>query len=98
MGNRNNRQLLEERKEGDQQRGALVLKNHNDIKRNTIALVPMEDGRYFLRFQFTSTYDCVVTVYFCASEFRNRNNVPVYFHTSPGHPIPQQYKFSSGRR
>lgn len=46
---------------------------------------------------FDSNYDCLITVYICATECRNASATPLYFHTDANkYGPPNAYKFSSG--
>lgn len=78
-----------------------VIKNHNNVKKETIQMVKIDDDRYYLSFTFSNTYDCIITVYFCCTEYRSseENAPPVYFHT-PDYidTKPASYKFSAGTR
>jgi hypothetical protein len=101
MGNTANRG-----RDGDriQQTDTPVIKNHNNIKKETIKLVKMDDGaqdKYYLTFNFSCTYDCIITFYLCSTENRMSDEFgpPVYFYTPDYVPEkPVSYKFSPGIR
>jgi hypothetical protein len=98
MGNRGGRNRERERV---QQTETPVIKNHNNIKKETIKVVHMSDEKYYLTFNFSCTYDCIVTIYFCAMENRStdENSPPIYFYTPDYVPEkPSSYKFSAGMK
>jgi len=74
----------------------MVLKNHCNIKKETIKLVKTGDGQYYLDLKFDANYESIITVYLCAQECRNASNIPLYFYTNPNYPSPNAYKFSPG--
>lgn len=82
-----------------QQTETPVIKNHNNIKKETIKCVHISDEKYYLSFNFSCTYDCIITIYLCSIETRSsdENSPPVYFYTPDYIPEkPASYKFSSG--
>jgi hypothetical protein len=99
MGNNANRARDAERV---QQTDTPVIKNHNNIKKETIKLVKLEDrgeDKYYLGFNFSCSYDCIVTIYLCSTEYRSSDasSPPVYFYTPEYVPEkPVSYKFSAG--
>ena len=98
MGNRNGRGRDRDRV---QQTETPVIKNHNNIKKETIKLVNCGENKYYLDFTFSCTYDCIITIYLCSTEYRNSddNGPPVYFYTPDYVPEkPTSYKFSAGTK
>jgi hypothetical protein len=80
---------------------APVIKNHNNIRKETIKLTHISDEKYYLSFTFSCTYDCIITIYLCAMENRSTDEScpPVYFYTPDYVPEkPVSYKFSAGMR
>ncbi|CAI2377190.1 unnamed protein product [Moneuplotes crassus] len=81
-----------------------VIKNHNNIRKETIRLTKVEEDEgetYALNFTFSCSYDCVLTIYLCSTEYRSsdKSGPPVYFHTPDYVPEkPVSYKFSKGIR
>mmetsp|Transcript_19008 Transcript_19008/g.21308 ORF Transcript_19008/g.21308 Transcript_19008/m.21308 type:complete len:285 (+) Transcript_19008:2-856(+) len=101
MGNRGGRDRENERV---QQTDTPVIKNHNNIRKETIKLNKCEDKEediYELNFIFSCSFDCIITIYLCSTECRSNNDSspPVYFHT-PDYITekPVSYKFSAGVR
>ena len=79
----------------------VTLKNHASVRKETIKLVPTNDGtnQHELELMFDSNYECLITVYICATEIRNASTVPLFFYTDhQRYGAPNAYKFSSGLR
>lgn len=96
MGNRSTRGRDRDRV---QQTEAPVIKNHNNIKKETIKLVNVSDDKYYLTFTFSWTFDWIITIYLCSTEYRSNDESapPVYFYTPDYVPEkPASYKFSAG--
>lgn len=59
----------------------VTLKNHASIRKETIKLNVVRDANggvsQELEFVFDSNYECMVTVYICATEIRNTSTVPL---------------------
>lgn len=98
MGNRNGRGRERDRV---QQTETPVIKNHNNVKKETIKLEGFGDNKYYLTFNFSCSYDCIVTIYLCSTEYRSNDDTgpPVYFYTPDYVPEkPSSYKFSAGTK
>lgn len=48
----------------------------------TVKIVPVPNERdlYSLEMKFDANYECIITVYLCATECRNVANIPLYFY------------------
>ena len=58
----------------------MTLKNHASVRKETIKMVPIKEGNAYkheLDLIFDSNYDCMVTVYICATEVRNASATPL---------------------
>jgi len=77
----------------------VTLKNHANVRKETIKLVRSTDGSnmHELDFSFDTNYECMVTIYLCATEIRNSATTPLYYYTdSHKFGAPNAYKFSPG--
>ena len=101
MGNRGTRERGNERVK---QTETPVIKNHNNIRKETIKLEKVDDREgdvYSLNFTFSCSFDSIITIYLCSTEYRSDDelNPPVYFYTPDYVPEkPVSYKFSGGIR
>lgn len=98
MGNRSGRDRNSDRV---QQTETPVIKNHNNIKKETIKMENISDDKYYINFTFSCTYDCIITIYLCCIETRSNDEAapPVYFYTPDYIPEkPASYKFSAGSK
>lgn len=104
MGNTNTNQSGD-RRSGDNnanERGVkkcVTLKNHASIRKETIKLVPTTDGsgKYEMDMIFDSNYECMVTIYLCATEIRNASATPLFYYTdAQRYGAPNAFKFSAG--
>ena len=61
-------------------------------------IVHRNDGQdQELELVFDSNYECLITVYLCATECRNASATPLYFYTdAQKYGAPNAYKFSPG--
>ena len=59
----------------------ITLKNHASIRKETIKLIPVRDEQgnlmQELELMFDSNYECMITVYICATEIRNASATPL---------------------
>jgi hypothetical protein len=63
-----------------------AVRNECNLKKQTLALVrddSEEPARYRLAFTFDTTAECMVTVYFMASEMQRRGQTPSYYSVVP---------------
>ncbi|CAI2376401.1 unnamed protein product [Moneuplotes crassus] len=87
-----------------QQEEVPVLKCHNNLKRESLYLKKVKESDryvYSLNFDFSCTFDCIITIQLCASEYRSskKGSPTVYFYTPPeiSNGIAK-YKFSARAR
>ena len=77
----------------------VTLKNHANIRKESIKLVRTTDGtnQHELDLIFDANYECMITVYLCATEIRNAQSTPLYYYTDlQKYGAPNAYKFSPG--
>ena len=57
----------------------VTLKNHASVRKESIKLAPVADGsnQHELDMVFDSNFECLVTVYICATEIRNASATPL---------------------
>ena len=55
----------------------VTLKNHSNLRKETIQFEPMPDGTYRLKMIFDANFECLITVYVCAVECRNALTTPL---------------------
>ena len=60
----------------------MTLKNHASVRKETIKMVPVTDkeaekGEQELEFMFDTNYECMITIYLCATECRNASATPL---------------------
>ncbi|CAI2375750.1 unnamed protein product [Moneuplotes crassus] len=85
-----------------QQEDVPVLKSHNNLRRDSLCLKKIRGSPgdvYSLNFVFSCTFDCIITIQLCASEFRSaeKDAPTLYFYTPPELENGSfQYKFSKG--
>ena len=59
-----------------------MLKNHSTIKADSIKFTKvkgMHEDEYKVDFTFDASYECIVTLYYCATECRNAPSTPLVF-------------------
>ena len=83
---------------GNQKKKVHTIKNQSHVKMETIKVIPVpnEPNLYSLEMKFDANYECIVTVYLCATECRNVANIPLYFYSDPKLSPPHAYRFDSG--
>ena len=102
MGNTAMRQGLNRQENSTNERGVkkcVTLKNHASIRADTIKLTPAANGsnQQEIEFIFDSNYECMITIYLCATEIRNASATPLFYYTdSMKFGSPNAFKFSSG--
>jgi len=72
---------------------------HAAIYKQTLAVHPSKKGTgYSITFNFDSTYECNIEIYFCAVEtIEPGSGTSIKFTTTPSYPEPKVFKFSSGK-
>ena len=94
MGNRNNANVAEDQKE------AVTIKSQFSIDKNSLDLEKYQENdqeKYYLKFNFSSREDWIITIYFWSTFYLNRNsenatlsvNTPTYINKEP-----MSYKFN----
>ena len=61
----------------------MTVKNHAAIRKDTIKFVASNDGSnlHELQMMFDANYECMVTLYLFAQEFRNPTSPPLFYYT-----------------
>ena len=72
------------------------MKNHANIRKESIKLVRTADNQHELELVFDANYECMITVYLCATEIRNAASTPLFYYTDQKYGVPNAYKFSPG--
>ena len=96
-----NRYMRPNRNDRTKQTETPVIKNYNNIRKETIKTTNFGDSKYYLTFNFSWTYDWIITVYLCWNESTSTDpeDVPIIFHTTDNATDnPISFKFSSGTR
>ena len=78
MGNNQGQPQQRRRQENSkQQKTVVALKNHSNIHKDSLHVSKSRAGEYTLQFKFDANYDCLITVYLCATECRRAKSTPL---------------------
>jgi hypothetical protein len=53
------------------------MKNHSNIRKETIKFNKRTDGTYSMDLVFDANFECLITVYLCATECRSALSIPL---------------------
>ena len=90
------------RDNGENERGVkrcVTVKNHAAVRKDSIKFVPSNDGSnlHELEMMFDANYECMVTLYLFAQEFRNSTSPPLFYYTdTKKYGAPKTFKFAPG--
>lgn len=77
-----------------------LIQSKMQLKMNTLKVTQdlMNRYQYWLSFDYDSTVDCTITVYYCAKEVTNAYRVPLYYTIPDTLPKGKEFELKKGKK